>query len=229
MTSRASQGLRVAIFGATGMAGRGVLQACIEEPRVLELRAIVRRPLGIEDERLHEIHCDDFSAPSPIASAFDGLDAVLWCLGISASKVDGEAQYRVITFDYALAAARLLAQHSPSATLHFISGAGTNVGSRMMWARVKGETEAALGQVGLGGLVCWRPGMILADRSSAPMSLPWRVLHGAIGRVKVLPSVSATELGHAMLQATFDGLREGTLENREIRAMAQRYGARSSA
>lgn len=226
-----ARGLRVAIFGATGMAGRGVLQACIEEPRVLEVRAVTRRPLGLADERVVEVRCDDFADPSPIASAFEGLDAVLWCLGISVSKVDGEAEYRRITHDYALAAARLLHERSPTATFHFISGSGTNPQSRMMWARVKGETELALGQVGLGGLVCWRPGMILADRSSAPLSFRQRVGNGVGAALSWMPwlAVHATTLGQAMLQATFEGQREGTLENAAIRALAQRHPARAAA
>lgn len=235
MTSEAApRGLKVAIFGATGMAGRGVLQACLEEPRVLELRAVVRRPLqGTrtgEDERLLEVRCDDFADPSPIASAFDGLDAVLWCLGISVSKVDGEAEYRRITYDYALAAARLLKERSPAATFHFVSGGGTHAESRMMWARVKGQTELALAEVGLGGLVCWRPAMILADRSSAPQSLGQRAVQG-IGRgFAFIPSFSipAMAIGHAMLQATFEGIREGTLDNRAMRELAQRYHAHAA-
>lgn len=228
------RGLRVAIFGATGMAGRGVLQACVEEPRVLELRAVVRRPLDPDrrgvDERLRSVRCDDFADPSPIAGELGGLDAVFWCLGISASKVDGEAEYRRITFDYALAAARLVRERSPAATFHFVSGGGTNAESRMMWARVKGQTERALAELGLGGLVCWRPGMILADRSSAPLSLGQRVLQGLGRGLSFVPafSIPAMGIGHAMLQATFEGRREGTLENRELRELARRYQARAS-
>lgn len=226
------RGLRVAIFGATGLAGRGVLQACMEEPRVLELRAVVRRPLGRDDddERLRSVRCDDLGDPRPIARELEGIDAVLWCLGISASKVDGEAEYRRITFDYAMAAARLVKERSPTATFHFVSGGGTNAESRMMWARVKGQTELALAEVGLGGVVCWRPGMILADRSSAPQSLGQRVLQG-IGRgLSFVPSLSipAMGIGHAMLQATFEGLRTGTLENAAMRALAGRYQARAA-
>jgi hypothetical protein len=56
-----------------------------------------------------------------------------------------------------------------------------------------------------------------------------RMLHG-IGRgLAFIPSFSipATAIGHAMLQATFEGRREGTLDNRAMRELAQRYAARS--
>jgi uncharacterized protein YbjT (DUF2867 family) len=230
----APHGLRVAIFGATGLAGRGVLAACVEEPRVLEIRAVVRRPLergaAEDDERLRTVRCNDLADPGPIAGELEGLDAVLWCLGISASKADGEAEYRRITYDYAMAAARLLKERSPAATFHFVSGGGTNAKSFMMWARVKGQTELALAELGLGGLVCWRPGMILADRSSAPLPTGQRVVQ-AIGRgLSFIPSFSihALAIGHAMLQAQFEELRAGTLENRAMRELAERYQARAA-
>jgi hypothetical protein len=95
----------------------------------------------------------------------------------------------------------------------------------MMWARVKGETEIELQQLGLGGIVCWRPGMILADRP--PRGLPWsyRAAYPIMRLLSFVPSLSirAEELGQAMLHATLSGRREGILENREIRATAEQY------
>lgn len=215
------------VLGASGLAGRGVVRACLDDPRVAELRAVVRRPLSVRDERLTEIHCDDFADLEPIAHAFEGIDAVLHCLGISASQVDGEAAYRVITYDYALAAARVTAARSPEAVFHFISGSGTKIDGRMMWARVKGETEAALKEAGLGGIVCWRPGMITAD--GIPPGIPWsyRIAHVLVRPLRSLPSLSVhhEDIGRAMLQLIAEDQREGTLENREIRAAADRYRA----
>ena len=70
-----------------------------------------------------------------------------------------------------------------------------------------------------------RPGMILADRP--PRGLPWsyRAAYPIMRLLSFVPSLSirAEELGQAMLQATLTGRREGTLENREIHAMAEQY------
>ncbi|MCA9705130.1 MAG: NAD(P)H-binding protein [Myxococcales bacterium] len=220
-------GLRIVVFGGTGLAGRGVVRACLDDPRVVELRAVVRRPLDVDDPRLRQVHCDDFSDLSPVAEAFDGIDAVLYCLGVSASQIDGEAAYRVITYDYALAAGRTTLARSPGAVLHFISGSGTNAQSRMMWARVKGETEQALRALGLGGVVCWRPGMITAD--GIPPGLPWfyRMGHRLIRPLRWARSLSVhhEDIGRAMLQLIAEDQREGTLNNREIRDAADRYRA----
>jgi len=95
----------------------------------------------------------------------------------------------------------------------------------MMWARVKGETERALDQLGLGGLVCWRPAMILAERPPRGLPLSYRAAYPIMRLLRFIPSLSIdnVELGQAMLQTTLEGCRSGTLENREIRANADRY------
>ncbi len=221
----AGRRLKVAVFGATGVAGLGVVQACLGEDRVDEVRAVVRRPTGADHAKLREVQCDDFERLPGIAEALEGVDAVYYCLGRAVSQVSGEAEYRKLTFDYALAIANKLAVSSPQAVLHFVSGQGTNPKSRMMWARIKGETELALADVELGGLVCWRPGMILADE--IPSGLPWsyRVAYPIIRMLYFIPSLAVKNvaLGHAMLQLTFEDKRSGVLENADIRGAAFRY------
>jgi uncharacterized protein YbjT (DUF2867 family) len=55
-------------------------------------------------------------------------------------------EYRRVSYDFPLAAARALLIASPDLVLTYVSGVGTDgTGTtRMMWARVKGETENAL-------------------------------------------------------------------------------------
>ena len=96
-----------------------------------------------------------------------------------------------------------------------------------MWARIKGQTEIALAKARLGGLVCWRPGVILGDRPSGRPPLSYRAIQAVFNVLAWMPwlTIDHVALGQAMLQATLEGCREGTLENREIRATAGRYRA----
>ena len=105
----------VIIFGASGSAGGGVLQACLSAPAVTEVRAIARRPLAVAHPRLRTIQHQAFDDYSTIADAFAGVDACLYCLGKSSTQVSGEAEYRRLTYDYALAAARAVWRGSPDA------------------------------------------------------------------------------------------------------------------
>jgi len=219
--------LRVAIFGATGSAGSGVLGECLNDSRVDEIVAVTRRPLAEKAPKLSEVNCRDFLDLTAIAAHLTDLDACFYCLGVSQARIRDPDKYREITYDYTLAAARALADHSPSCVFHFLTGVGTDPTgrSRMMWARVKGEAERALGSAGLGGVVCWRPGYIHSfhpHRGRQLSALLSRTVYPVLRRFPAM-AVSRVEFGWAMLQAALEGVCEGVLENRDIIALADRY------
>jgi uncharacterized protein YbjT (DUF2867 family) len=215
--------VRVLLFGATGTAGGSVLKACLSAPIVEEIRVVTRRALTITDPRLVTYIHQDFTDFTAIAGALDDLAALLYCLGIAVSKVSGEAEYRRITYDYAIAAARILRERSPRAIFHFISGEGASLESRFMWARVKAETERDL--LALTGVDCWRPGFIEGERSaSAPRFYGWlRPLMRMLSSLQWL-YVQGEDVGRAMLQATVEDARGRMFTNAELRAIARRAG-----
>ncbi len=214
--------MKILIFGATGSAGGSVLRACLSSPQVEEVRAIARRPLELADPKLRAVVHGDYLDYTKVESAFAGVDACLYCLGISATQVAGEPEYRRITHDFALAAARALRAQSPAAVFHFISGQGASLGSRFMWARVKAETERDL--MAEVDAVCWRPAAIDGVPSQSEPRL-FKIARPVL-RVLLRPFrglyVKGEDIGLAMLRATADGLRGRIVENAEIRDIADR-------
>lgn len=211
--------MNVLLFGATGSTGGSVLRVCLTAPSVSEVRTIVRRPLEITNEKLRVFVHGDYLDYSAVEDAFKDVDACLYCLGISVNQVSGESEYRKITHDFALAAARMLKAHSPDAVFHFVSGQAASLNSRMMWARVKAETERDL--IELIDAVCWRPASIDgADSASQPRL--YQALRPVFRLLRPFRSlyVKGEDIGRAMLQATDEGLRGRTIENREIRDRA---------
>ena len=73
-----------------------------------------------------------------------------------------EADYRRVTYDLTMAAARTLATLNPNMTFIYVSGAGTDSSGRgrSMWARVKGETENALLRLPFKAAYMFRPALI---------------------------------------------------------------------
>jgi uncharacterized protein YbjT (DUF2867 family) len=216
----------VLIFGASGSAGGGVLQACLAAAAVTEVRAVVRRPLTATHPKLRPVLHQTYDDYSAIAEAFAGVDVCLYCLGKSSTQVATEAEYRRLTYDFALAAARALWRGSPSAVFQFISGASTRLDSRYMWARVKAETERDLLADGH-PVNCWRPAAIdgvasasepLLFRLARPVV---RVVFGPFRRLYI----KAEDIGIAMLAATAAGMRGRIVENAEIRDLADRARA----
>ena len=213
--------MNVLIFGATGSAGGSVLRASLASPVVDEVRAITRRPLALAHGKLRSFVHSDFQDYAAVSEAFVGVDACLFCLGVSATQVSSEQEYRIITHDLALTAARTVRSHSPGAAFHYISGQGTNASSRFMWARVKALTEREL--IDHFDAVCWRPAAIDGEASeSAPRV--YRAIRPLFRLLRPFRSlyVLGEDLGLAMLQATAENMRACVVENRKIRDIADR-------
>lgn len=211
--------MKILVFGATGTAGSGILRACLESPAVRDVRVVARRAPADTHEKLTVFKHDDYLDYAKVAAAFDGLTACFYALGISVGQVSGEAEYRRITHDFAMAAARQLAVSSPAAVMHFVSGQRTSLDSRFMWARVKAETERDL--AGVTATVCWRPGFIDGGTVAAGPRL-YRALRPAFRLLRGIRSlyVTSEDIGRAMLQATVQGRRAGIVENKQIRDLA---------
>jgi uncharacterized protein YbjT (DUF2867 family) len=219
--------MTVLLFGPTGAAGGSVLKACLVATAVTEVRAVSRRALPASDPKLRVIIHGDFLDYAAIAEAFAGVDACLFCLGISVTQVSGEPAYRQITHDFAMAAARMTKARSPQAAFHYISGRGTRLDSRFMWARVKAESERDL--IAEVGAVCWRPGFIDGETSASGPRLYQRLR--PLGRLFAPFTslyVAGEDIGRAMLQTTTEGVRGRIIENAEIRAIARRAGPQIS-
>jgi uncharacterized protein YbjT (DUF2867 family) len=214
--------MKVLVLGGAGSAGGSVLRACLDSAGVGQVHAITRRPLGVTHARLLEVlhrTYDDYTGVEP---CFSDVDACFFCIGKSVRQVSGEAAYRTITYDYALAAARMLRAQSPMAVFHYLSGSGAHLNSRFMWARVKAEAERDL--VAQFDAVCWRPASIDGMPSA---SEPWsyKALR-PVARLMLKPFrslyVTGEDIGLAMLQAATDGARRRVFENAAIRDMADR-------
>lgn len=214
--------MKVLLFGATGTAGGSVLRVCLASPDVEEVRAIVRRPPGLAHDKLRVFVHGDYLDYTAVEEAFAGADACFFCLGISVSQVSGEEEYRRITRDFAMAAARTFQRLSPAAVFHYISGQGARLDSRMMWARVKAEAERDL--IDQVQAVCWRPGFIDgADSANAPRI--YQVIRPLFRLLRPIRGlyVSGEDIGRAMIQATQENLRGRIIENPEIRRRAALY------
>ena len=219
--------MQVAIFGASGMVGQGVLRECLRDPDVERVLAVGRSPLGAGDAKVHEIVVPDLRDLSAAESALAACDACFFCLGVSSAGMD-EARYAALTYDLTLAVATTLARLRPGMAFTYVSGAGTDASEkgRVMWARVKGRTENALLALPLAATM-FRPGIIVplhGERSKTP---GYQAFYSALGwllriALPVLPKSMATtteQMGRAMLAAARGQAGKRVLESADINAM----------
>ncbi len=215
------ESISVIITGATGVAGSGVLQACLNSPMVEKVSVLTRRSIGREHEKIVEIVHDNFLDYQAVKEKLAGHDACFWCLGVSQAKVQKEEDYKRITYDFTMAAARLLEDLNPDMTFCFLSGVGTDETgkSRMMWARIKGKAETDLANFKF-KLYNFRPGFIHPIKGKKGSSIIGTILYPFI-RNSPKMSVEAEEFGRAMINAALFGYEKHTLENPHIRVLAK--------
>jgi hypothetical protein len=159
----------IAIFGASGTAGDGILKAALANPDISKIHVITRRATprikegvaaGKVQMTLHLDYLDYAAVQQQIADA----DAVYWAIGISSIGVD-EKTYGMIHVDFP---ARFLAEWSdvsdkPAISFHYISSSDISEDSSAMWAREKVRAERTLFEFAAGTklkVIAYRPDYI---------------------------------------------------------------------
>jgi len=222
--------MRILLFGASGMVGQGVLRECLFDPGVDEVVSIGRSAAGRQHPKLREVlHADLFHLEA-LGDRLAGFDACFFCLGVTSAGMKEEA-YRRVTFDLTLAVAAVLAPLNPGMTFVYVSGMGTDSTGRgrVMWARVKGQTENALLQLPFRAAYLFRPAVIQPTHGIRSKTGWYQAFYTVTGPLLPLlrnwfpKYVTTTEhMGRAMLAVARRGAPRPVLENADINAIGGR-------
>ncbi|WKN44769.1 NAD-dependent epimerase/dehydratase family protein [Tunicatimonas pelagia] len=227
--------MKVIITGATGMIGKGVLLECLDHEAISKVLVIGRNSVGMTHPKLNEILHQDFSDFTPLATSLIGYDACYYSLGISAAGLS-EEQYRTITYEYTIALAEVLHKKNPEMTFIFVSGQGTDSSgtSSLMWARVKGQAENDLLEMGFKQAFMFRPGVLMPLRGIKSRTKSYQFLYDyfmwLVKAIRALvPNyvVSTTQIGLAMIQATVGGYEKTIIAPKDMIILANRQLAES--
>lgn len=218
--------MNVILFGATGMIGQGVLRECLAAPDVARVLTVGRKATGTTHDKLRELVHADLHDYSAVRAELAGYDACFFCLGVSSAGMS-EADYRRVTVDIGVAAARTLVELNPKMCFIFVSGLGSNASSRTMWARVKGEAENAILSLPFANVCAFRPAFVQPGPGIVSRTPLYRALYAVAGPLlplvkRVAPGqVTTTDrVGRAMLNVARQGVRQKIYENVDIDAAA---------
>jgi putative NADH-flavin reductase len=229
----------VAVFGATGTVGDGLLKAAVNDPEIAKIYIVTRRSVPRIEEAMASGKAEmithmDYLDYSPLRDMLAEIDTVFWAIGITARAVSKE-QYGVIHVDFPVAFVEewLDAGKEGELSFHYISGARTKADSSWHWAREKARAEQVLFELAGGTnirVISYRPAAVVHSTELAGFELAGfgdKIIEFVFEPFKM--AVRSTVIGRAMLEvsARGDQLPHGTiLENRDIRSYGAGYAER---
>jgi uncharacterized protein YbjT (DUF2867 family) len=161
-----SEPMRIALVGATGLTGRGVMELCIGRADV-RLGAIARREAPLPKGAQMEMF---IAEPDKWTDVLEALQptAVICALGTTWKKAgEDEDAFRAVDHDLVLATAEAAKRHGAKRFVT-ISSVGADPHAKQFYLKVKGETDRALGKIGFDRLDVLRPGLLVGKRQQDP-------------------------------------------------------------
>jgi hypothetical protein len=174
----------------------------------------------VKHEKLRELVHNDFFNYSSIEDSLRGFNACFFCLGVTSIGKSDE-DYRRLTYDLTMAAARTLSRLNPDMVFCYVSGAGTDSTERgrSMWARVKGKTENDLMQLPFKRVYAFRPGYIKPTaglKNTLAFAKPLAPLYPLMNLLFPKYVCTLEDVGLSMIHVAANGYHKTILECEDI-------------
>lgn len=210
----------IALFGASGTAGDGILKAALADPDVRTIHVITRRSTprieaGIAAGKVQMTQHTDYLDYTAIHAQIAAVDTVFWAIGISSLGADEETYGRIhVDFPLQFVRAWTSVNHHPDLSFHFISSSDIAKNSSTMWVREKIRAEKSLFGFAKGSrlrVIAYRPDYIKPTKEQA--NFLQNIAYWFFRPVGA--AQRATEIGRAMLEVTARGasIESGTKIN----------------
>jgi len=200
----------IAVFGASGTAGDGILKAALAAPEIKKIHVFTRRTTprieeGVASGKVQMTQHMNYLDYAAIHEQIADVDAVFWAIGISARGVDEET-YGMIHVDFPRRFIEewLSVSEKLDVSFHFISSSDISEDSNMMWVREKIRAEKTLFGFAEGTnlrVIAYRPDYIGPTEEEAHIGQD--MLYGFFAPVGA--AVKATQIGQAMIEITARG------------------------
>jgi uncharacterized protein YbjT (DUF2867 family) len=180
---------------------------------------LTRRPLP--RELAHgkvESHVVDFNDLAAHAKLFR-VDQIFCALGTTIRTAGSQRRFRVVDYDYPLAAARIGVEQGATHYL-LVSAVDANARSRVFYSRVKGELESAVLALPFRSVTIVRPSLLLGPRAEFRLGEVIAKRLAFLAPRKYKP-VGAHAVAAVLIRAAKDDAAgRRIIESSEIRALA---------
>lgn len=198
------------VAGATGLIGSHVLDLLIASPTHEKVIALTRRPLERTHDKLSNLVADFENLEAAVSQSGIRIDEAYCALGTTIKKAGSKEAFRKVDFEYETAFARA-ALAAGASKFALVSAVGADARSPIFYSRVKGETEAAIRDLGFASLHIFQPGVLLGDRTESrpaeqlAIALTPLVNLGLQGPLRKYRGIDAQTVAEAMVAAVSSG------------------------
>jgi uncharacterized protein YbjT (DUF2867 family) len=195
---------RAVVFGATGMVGKELINALLENNDYESIIAVVRKQLIITDPKLKQIKLSDFSK---LMDLRDKLKAgVFFCsIGTTIKTAGSKEEFARVDLEIPKNIARL-AESLSIPSFVAISSIGADANSSNFYLKTKGEMEKAVRDIYHGNLKFVRPSLLMGNRDEfrfgEKVSVAFMKGFGWLfaGPLKKYRGIYAHDVAHAMIK-----------------------------
>jgi len=197
----------VAIFGASGTAGDGILKAALASADIEKIHVITRRITprmeeGVKSGKVQLTVHKNYLDYEDIIKQFVEVEAVYWAIGISSVGAD-EKKYGLIHVDFPMqfVAAWSNVSQVRDISFHFISSSDISEKSTTMWVREKIRAEQSLfafAEDSKMRVIAYRPDFIGSTKEQS--HLGQEILYWFFAPVGA--AIRAEQIGQAMIEVS---------------------------
>jgi uncharacterized protein YbjT (DUF2867 family) len=213
----------VLLVGGTGLVGKACLKLLARDPRVAEIRSLVRRSSGAavtgvaHANRVIE-HVVDFDRLDTVHDSDEifAVDAVICALGTTIRTAGSQAAFRKVDFEYPLRVGASGRRHGAT-RYALVSAVGASSHARTFYSRVKGEVEEGLLKLDYPAVTIVRPSFLMGERAE---SRPLETVARQFGMILPLKwrSIRAEAVARALIDGALNDAKNGVtiIENDEL-------------
>ena len=149
------------IAGASGLIGQSLIKELLQSNNYSQVVALVRKPLGLQHDKLKEITINFDELES--MDAFPKGDDIFCCLGTTQKKTPKSDDYRKVDYLYCLNFAKRALKEGAN-RFFLISSLGAKRGKRNFYLNLKGELERDVSFLDYRTIYIFRPSLLRGDR-----------------------------------------------------------------
>jgi len=176
--------MKVLILGATGLVGRNALAQALAQPTVTQVIAPTRKLLTKQDKLMNPV-APNLELLLPKVTGWEP-NAVICATGTTIKKAGSKEAFRSVDHDLPFSFARLAPQ-AGTQNFALVSAIGASVDSSFFYARVKGELERDIREIGFRSLTILRPSILEGERDEV------RLAESLVLKLSTFPCESPSE------------------------------------